>query len=103
MDVFNISAGQAPKAAQSGSVEKNDPLVKGGERSRKSAAVGDSFATSSAARQVQGLVDRLSSSESLEVRSDLVEGFRALMGTGGLDTFDAAERAAAAMLGEASG
>lgn len=62
-------------------------------------AVGsDSYTGSSAAQSVADKVEQLKADADSDIRADLVLKFRALMGSGTLDTQEAAGRAADAML-----
>jgi hypothetical protein len=101
MDVFNISAGQAPKATESGSVNRDEALVPG-SRSKAGRRVEDSFSASSTARQVEGLKQKLGAEAAAgsDLRPDLIGKFRALMAVGELDTSGSAEQAAEGLLSE---
>lgn len=100
MDVFSISAGLAPKAAGSGSVDHGEP-PQVSARTVKDPAAGDAYAASSPALQVEGRVAQLRTDVSLalDVRPDLIGKFRALMAVGGLDTPGAAAQAAEGLIG----
>ncbi len=64
----------------------------------KAAGGDDSYTGSVAAKSVAQKVAQLKADADGEVREDIVVAFSALMGSGALDTPDAAERAASAML-----
>lgn len=102
MDVFSISAGQAPKARDSGNADKQSPLSRGDHSAQSVSPVEDSFAASQSARQASGLVHRLVTGAEANGRTDLVDKFRALMVVEELDSFAAAERAAEAIVGGSS-
>jgi len=97
MNVFNISDVQGPRGPQDkDGVDRSKGAPKG-DRAARPASSTDSFAQSGRAAEVQSLVDALASGDGL--RSELVDKFKALMELGELDTPEAAEKAASAMLG----
>ena len=102
MDVFNVGRGDAPKALEGGSVDskKSESASHRGESVSKTepGATSDSYAGSESARQVRTLVDRLIAGPDNEVRSDLVDQFRALLQVAAFDTPENAARAADALL-----
>lgn len=100
MDVFKIGSGNAPKAPEGGSVDQARSKSRRGESLPPSdSGSGDVYAGSSSARQIDALVDRLVAGPDGEVRSDLVDQFRALLQVVEFDSPENAERAAAALLG----
>lgn len=100
MDVFSIGSGNAPKAPESGSVDQARSKSRRGESVPASGSgPGDVYAGSSTARQIDPLVDRLVAGPESEVRSDLVEQFRALLQVAEFDSPGRAARAAEALLG----
>ena len=98
MDVFNIGAGQAPKAPESGQVERHSQATRGDKTQKAEHPATDSFAASSSVRRVDSLVDRLIAGPDGEIRADLVDQFRALMEVGELDTPENAGEAADGIL-----
>ena len=100
MDVFNVGRGDAPKALEGGSVDSKKSASHRGESVSKTepGATSDSYAGSESARQVRTLVDRLIAGPDNEVRSDLVDQFRALLQVAEFDTPENAARAADALL-----
>jgi len=100
MDVFKVGSGNAPKAPESGSVDAKQAASRRGEGVAKTAAPSsDSYAGSERAREVETLVDRLIAGPDNEVRSDLVDQFRALLQVAEFDTPENAARAADGLLG----
>ena len=99
MDVFSISANVGSKAPENG------PIEAAGASPRKPAvdlatAAGAAFQASGPARRVENLAARLENeaAQGGDLRSELVGKFRALMAGGVLDTPEAAQAAANALV-----
>jgi len=101
MNVFNISNTKGPGGPEDrGGVRRAGSEGQGGG-TRRVARADDSFSTSGKAAQADALVEALRSGGT--TRADLVDKFKALMSTGALDTPQAAQSAADAILGIAGG
>jgi|GEM_PF-5983537 hypothetical protein len=95
MDVANISATAAQRLAGQ---TREEPVAPRAAHGEKSVTGEDRFAASAASQTVADRVAELRATSSSEVREDLVLKFRALMGSGALDTPERAAAAADAML-----
>lgn len=95
MDVANISSLAAQRLAGQTREEAAPPRVAHGEKSVTSE---DRYTASAASQSVADKVTQLRATSGGEVREDLVLKFRALMGSGALDTPESAAAAADAML-----
>ena len=96
MNVFNITGAEGPRGPE----RKNDAQrAASSERTPaqgSSGKIGDSYAQSGKAEKVASLLESLKSEG--ETRAELVDKFKALMELGELDTPEAADRAAEAIL-----
>lgn len=99
MDIFNIGPA-VPKVGPSNQPQPSPDGSRASKTRGGSAAASDSYAISQGRRDVARFVDRLRSGEIPEVREELVQKFRALMQSGGLETEESLRATAESLLRE---
>ena len=95
MDVFSIGAG-APKAPENRGGTRGADAKRTPDRVQVGGGA-DAIASSGDGATVAAFVQKVASAS--DVRQDVVVSFRQLLGRGVLETADAVDRAAAALLG----